>query len=167
MEISRDVYHALLRVTGLLDRVMQPYFGQFGISRSQWACLRVLRHAEREGLPGVRPMDLGRRLWIRPPSITGLIERLRRLDYVTSSSSASDGRGKMVRLTERGHMLVERVSVGHAAQIAAVMDGLDAKGQQQLNLLLQRLTAHLEAVVERRNGGEGYEPGNEDAEPSD
>ncbi len=149
IEMPRESgYRTLLRVTGLLDRVMQPYFGRFGISRSQWACLRVLYRAEEEGTVGLRPVDLCRRLLVRPPSITGLIDRLRRLGYVRSLSSSTDARGKEIRLTARGGALVERILEGHSAQIAAVMGGLDAAGQQQLDLLLRRLAEHLESMVE-------------------
>ncbi len=147
-EIPRENgYRALLSVTGLLDRVMQPYFGRFGISRSQWACLRILHRAEQEGMAGLRPVDLGHRLLVRPPSITGLIERLRRLDYVVSSSSATDGRGKEIRLTALGRDLVERVLIGHSAQIAAVMSGLVAADQRQLEFLLRQLAQHLETMI--------------------
>lgn len=41
-ELPGQGYRALLRVMGLIDRVMQPYFGRFGISRSQWACLLTM-----------------------------------------------------------------------------------------------------------------------------
>ena len=144
-------YRSLLRVTGLLDRVMQPYFGRFGVSRSQWACLRVLHRAEQEGLPGLRPVDLGRRLLVRPPSVTGLIERLQRLGYVESNSSATDLRGKEVHLSEAGRQLVERILRGHGEQIAAVMGGLDETSQRQLHHLLQRLAEHLESMAAEKN----------------
>ncbi len=150
VEMHGNPYRALLRVTGLLDRVMQPYFGRFGISRSQWACLRVLHRAEQEGLPGLRLMDLGRRLLVRPPSVTGLIERLQRSGYVESSSSATDLRGKEVHLSDAGRRLVERVLQGHSAQIAAVMGGLDEASQRQLDVLLQRLAEHLESMAARK-----------------
>lgn len=144
-------FRALLRVQGLIDRVMQPYFGRYGISRSQWACLRVLHRGEQEGLTGMRPADLGRRLLIRPPSVTGLIERLRRLNYVCSNSSSTDLRGKEVRLSKAGRELVERILLGHGNQISAVMGGLGAAEQQQLRLLLQRMADHLESLAEGEN----------------
>ncbi len=148
-------YRALIRVMGLLDRVMQPYFGRFGISRSQWACLRVLYRAEREGQPGLRPVDLGRRLLVRPPSVTGLIERLSRLGYVDSNSSPNDLRGKEVRLSDSGRTLVEHILQGHSRQIAAVMGGLDASAQQQLCVLLEHLAEHLETMAEGKNHAQG------------
>ncbi len=153
-ELPLQGYRSLLRVMGLIDRVMQPYFGRFGISRSQWACLRVLYRAEEEGLSSVRPADLGRRLLIRPPSVTGLIERLRRLGYVCSNSSSADMRGKEVRLSESGRALVERIMQGHHGQVASVMAGLDAPGQQQLGLLLQQLAEHLEVMASEESYAE-------------
>ncbi len=152
--MPRDGYTMLLRVIGLFDRVMQPYFSRFGISRSQWACLRVLHRAEEEGLSGLRPVDMGRRLLIRPPSVTGLIERLRRLGYVESNQSSTDLRGKEVHLSNSGRKLVERVLQVHGRQIAAVMSGLDAAGQQQLYVLLQRMADHLEKMAESQQYSE-------------
>ncbi len=148
-------YRALIRVMGLLDRVMQPYFGRFGISRSQWACLRVLHRAEQEGLRGLRPVDLGRRLLVRPPSVTGLIERLNRLGYVDSNSSPKDLRGKEVRLSDSGRTLVQHILQGHSRQIAAVMGGLDAAAQRQLHALLERLAEHLESMAGEKNHAQG------------
>jgi DNA-binding MarR family transcriptional regulator len=147
------VHRALLRVMGLHDRVMQPYFGRFGISRSQWACLRVLHRAEQDGLKGLRPVDLGRRLLIRPPSVTGLIARLRYMGYVQSYASSTDLRGKEVCLSDSGRKLVERILQVHGSQVAAVMGGLDPTEQKQFLHLLQRLSEHLELIAEG-NGNE-------------
>jgi DNA-binding MarR family transcriptional regulator len=153
-EISGKGYRALLRVMGLLDRVMQPYFSRFGISRSQWACLRVLHRAEQNGIKGLRPVDLGRRLLIRPPSVTGLIARLRYLGYVQSYASSTDLRGKEVCLSNSGRKLVERILLVHGSQIAAVMSGLNPAAQQRFLLLLQRLAKHLEWMAEGDNHAE-------------
>jgi DNA-binding MarR family transcriptional regulator len=143
-------FRLLIRVSGLLDRVMQPYFGSFGISRSQWGVLRVLQRVERAGLSGLRPTELGERLLVRPPSVTGLVDRMERLGYVIRSSSADDLRGREVRLTAAGRSLIDRVLQNHATQIAAVMRGLNVQEQKQLIPLLERLAAHLGEIVDGR-----------------
>jgi DNA-binding MarR family transcriptional regulator len=143
-------FRALIRVTGLLDRVMQPYFGRFGISRSQWGVLRILQRVERSGSPGLRLVDLGERLIVRPPSVTGLVSRLERLGYVVRSSSTDDLRGREVSLTAAGRDLIARVLQNHGTQIAAVMGALDSQEQKQLLRLLERLGAHLEYMAEGR-----------------
>ncbi len=140
-------FRVLIRVNGLLDRVMQPYFGRFGLSRSQWGVLRTLHRNEAAGFPGLRLTDLGDRLLVRSPSVTGLIDRLQRLGYVVRFSTASDLRGKEVRLTQSGRSLVERILQGHGAQIASVMAGLSIPDQVQLRRLLEQLATHLESML--------------------
>ena len=133
---------------------MQPYFGRFGISRSQWGVLRILQRAEHAGLSSLRLVDLGERLLVRPPSVTGLVSRLERLGYVVRSSSTDDLRGREVSLTAAGHELLERVLQNLGNQIAVVMRVLDPQDQKQLLKLLERLGAHLEDMAEERSGVE-------------
>src|SRR5262249_3520570 len=91
---TESAFRGLIRTWGLLERVMQSYFAQFGISGSQWGVLRNLHRAEQEGLPGLRLTDLGDRLLIRPPSVTGAIDRLERAGLVVRDGSPTDLRAK-------------------------------------------------------------------------
>ena len=100
---------AVVRTFGLLRRVMDRYFTQFGVSTSQWAVLRVLHRAEDEGLTSLRLTDLGDRLLVRPPSVTGVVDRLQRMGLLERSKSAEDHRVKEVRLTEAGRDKIARV----------------------------------------------------------
>lgn len=147
---AEAAFRGLLGAYGLLNRVMHPYFARFGISGAQWGVLRVLRRAEGEAAGGLRLTDLGRRLLIRPPSVTGVVDRLQRLGWVQRSSSSSDRRAKYVGLTPAGRALVERVRRGHARQVEAVLGGLSRKEQADLGRLLARLTSHLREMAGRR-----------------
>src|SRR6516225_1734207 len=102
-------FRALLRTIGLFERIMQSYFARFGISGAQWGVLINLHRADQEGLPGLRLTDLSERLLIRPPSVTGVVDRLERAGLVARAGSTTDLRAKLVRLTPEGHRLVERV----------------------------------------------------------
>ncbi len=153
--ITETGFRALIRVTCLLDRVMQPYFGRFGISRSQWAVLRILQRNEQSGMPGLRLMDLGERLLVRPASVTGLVDRMERLGYVARNSSAHDLRGREVRLTAEGHELIGRILKNHGQQIATVMSGLDLAEQTQLLALLEKLGTHLKRISDGEDYGVG------------
>ncbi len=133
---------------------MQPYFGRFGISRSQWGVLRILQRSEQAGSPGLRLVDLGERLLVRPPSVTGLVSRLERLGYVVRNSSTVDLRGREVSLTTAGRDLIASVLLNHGKQVAAVMRALDSQEQKQLLGLLERLGAHLEDLAEGRSSVE-------------
>jgi DNA-binding MarR family transcriptional regulator len=149
-ERTKDVaFRSILRTLGLLDRVMQPYFARFGITASQWAVLRALNRAEGDGLAGLRLTDLSERLIIRPPSVTGVVDRLERLALVIRESLAGDLRAKQVRLTPKGRQLMERVLSGHAAQIDAVLGGLTHHDHEEFQRLLAKLNCHLESMADR------------------
>jgi DNA-binding MarR family transcriptional regulator len=140
------VFRELLRTLGDVQRVMAPYFAQFGISGAQWGVLRNLHRAQKgDALPGLRLTDLSQRLLIRPPSVMGVIDRLQRAGLVARMDSPSDQRAKYVTLTDAGWDLVERVLMVHARQIEGVMAGLTADEQEQLHSLLLRLRAGMEA----------------------
>jgi DNA-binding MarR family transcriptional regulator len=147
--LSDNPLREFIRVEGLLDRVMQPYFAQFGISGSQWGLLRTLHRAENEGRPGLRLTDLSDRLLIRPPSVTGVVDRLERAGLLVRESSAADNRSKLVGLTTKGRQLIERVLAVHEKQLAAVLAGLSGKEQAEFHRLLSRFGQHLETLLAR------------------
>src|SRR5437588_1366986 len=144
---AEGTFRALLRVLGLLERVMHTYFAQFGISGSQWGVLRNLHRAEEQGLPGLRLTDLSERLLIRPPSVTGVVDRLERAELVVRDGSPFDMRAKQVALTPKGRELVERILAVHGRQIDTVLGVLSVPQQTELHRLLSRLEQHLEGVL--------------------
>jgi DNA-binding MarR family transcriptional regulator len=143
---AEGAFRALIRTIGVLQRVMQPYFARFGISGSQWGVLRNLVRAEEDGVPGLRLTDLSERLVIRPPSVTGVVDRLERAGLVARAGSTTDLRAKLVSLTPEGRRLVERIRTVHGAHVQAVMGGLSLAEQAELERLLAKLGRHLEAL---------------------
>ena len=144
---AEGAFRQLLRTIGLLERAMQPCFARFGITGSQWGVLRNLHRAEVEGQPALRLTDLSERLLIRPPSVTGVVDRLERAQLVARADSATDLRVKQIALTPRGRQLVERMLAVHAAHVATVMDALTSAEQAKLQGLLQRLENHLDGLL--------------------
>src|ERR1700726_774897 len=95
-------FRELLRIYGLLEWQMNPYFARFGISGAQWGVLRNLHRAEQEGLSGLRLTDLSQRMLIRPPSVTGIADRLEKVGLIVRRASENDGRAKQASLTAKG-----------------------------------------------------------------
>ena len=152
MERPGDItFRAMLRTLGLVERVMHPYFAKFGVTGSQWGVLRVLHRAEAEGLPGLRLTDLSERLIIRPPSVTGVVDRLQKLGLVVREGMPDDLRARQVTLTPKARRLIERILVGHGGQIDTVMGPLSYEDQSNLQRLLLKLNEHLDGLAQ---GGE-------------
>ena len=84
--------------------------------------LIVLHRSEQEGAGGgMRLRDLGERLFIQPPSVTGVVDRLEREGLVARSKEEEDLRVRRVRLTDEGRAVIERVLAVHAGEIQALM----------------------------------------------
>ena len=138
----------LVRSFGMLERVLHPYFARFGISGAQWGVLRNLHRAEEEGVRELRLTDLAGRLLVRPPSVTGIIDRLERAGLVARGEVRSDLRSKRISLTSAGRNVVKQVLRGHEHRIDALMAGLSADEQEELRRLLVKLAGHLEGLSE-------------------
>src|SRR6266446_1633521 len=106
---AEGAFRDLIRTLGLLERVMQTYFARFGISGAQWGVLRNLHRAEEEGMVGLRLTDLSERLLVRPPSVTGVVDRLEKAGLVMRDGLPTDHRSKQVGLTSLGRNTVNQV----------------------------------------------------------
>jgi len=149
---AESALHELIRTLGLLVRVQQTYFARFGLSGSQWGLLRNLQRAEEEGLKGLRLPDLSERLLIRPPSVTGLVDRLERAGLVVREGSRTDLRAKQVALTPKGRELVQHAMDVQETQFDAGLGVLSQAEVTEFHRLLSRFRQHLETLLARGNG---------------
>ena len=144
---AEATFHALLRALGLLRQVMEPYFSRFGISGPQWGILRVLQRAEARGESELRLTDLGRRLLVQPPGITGLIDRMERLGLVRRTRSHKDQRARCVSLTPAGRSLMATILEGHAHQIGRLFARMGTGDVARMHRLLTRMADHLQTLT--------------------
>lgn len=136
-----------VRVHGLFRHEMEAYFTAHGFSPAQWGAMRTLRRAELvEGPAGLTLGELGRRMLVKPPSVSGVVERLRGRGLVACEVSPDDHRAKRVRLTEAGRASLQTVLTSHPAQRDRIFAGLDADERATFFQLLEKLEHHLEGL---------------------
>ncbi|HVU38885.1 MAG TPA: MarR family transcriptional regulator [Opitutales bacterium] len=145
---SQAAFGQLLRVYGNVQRVMRPYFQQYGLSQAQWAILRILQRAKQEeGREELRMGEIGQRLLVQPPSVTTLVRRLVKTGLVRQRAAPNDRRGYELRLTDQGEALVNRVLDAHQAKIRQVMGGLGDEELPAFCQYLERINTHLAALA--------------------
>ncbi|MDQ6778294.1 MAG: MarR family winged helix-turn-helix transcriptional regulator [Actinomycetota bacterium] len=66
------------------------------------------------GVDGVRPTELARSLATSKQAINPLLNDLDRWGYITREPGHQDGRGRVIRLTNRGHKLMRTIRSIHA-----------------------------------------------------
>lgn len=137
----------LARTYGLLKRVAEAHFSPFGISPSQWGILITLHRAEQEEPGGLRLTDLGDRLLVRPPSVSGVVERLERMGLIKREPCNEDARAKRVSLTTAGRTLADRVLETMPDYVEKILADLSASDRQTLRGLLERISSRLEIMI--------------------
>jgi len=145
---AEDAFRNFIRTLGLMQRVLVPYFAQFGISPAQWGVLRAIHCGTKQTPQGLRLVDLSEQLLVRPPSVTVVVARLVRMGLVAGTTAADDHRSKLIRLTPAGKTLVDRIKRGNAQQHQLIMGGLSTAEQVQLRGLLAAVATHLERIAD-------------------
>lgn len=143
---TEQTFRSFMKASSLARNLMIPHFARFGITGAQWAVLRALQRAEAEGLDGLRPSSLGQRLLVKKPSVTGVVERLRRCGWVASKEGELDHRSKKIMLTPEGRRLMRQVLKHHPEQQKKMLACLSGGEQRSLYRLMEKLAAHYETL---------------------
>lgn len=109
-----------------------------GLRRGEFDVLATLR---RSGAPyALAPSALADQLLISRAGLTARVDRLESAGLVVRAASATDGRGKTVRLTDSGRDLIERLLPGHLERERQLLSPLTTRELHALDDLLRRLT---------------------------
>jgi DNA-binding MarR family transcriptional regulator len=100
----------------------------------------VLLELSREPDGGLRQKELSRRLLVARYNLSRLLDRLESEGLVRREPCADDARGAVVRLTDAGRSLRERMAPAYAAAVAErVGTRLSEAEQETLAALLRKL----------------------------
>ena len=101
--IISEIMSSLRRMIKSLQDYSQKVSSHFGITGPQLWVLKALYEKSSLSLG-----ELSKRMYLNPSTITGVVDRLERRNYVLRDRSAKDRRVVKVRLTPKGERLVRR-----------------------------------------------------------
>jgi DNA-binding MarR family transcriptional regulator len=131
------------RTAAFFDQAVNEHLGRYGLSRASWDVLASLR---RTGAPyELSPTALYRGLMRSSGAMTNRLHRLEQAGLVERRPDPRDGRGVVVRLTERGRRLVDEVAPEHMENERRLLAALSAQERERLEAILRRLLLELEA----------------------
>lgn len=127
---------ALYSASLSMSKIYKPLLAELGLTYPQYLVMLAL-WAQNEQTVG----ELGERLFLDSGTLTPLLKRLEKLDYIQRVRSKQDERRVIVTLTERGDALRQQ-AVQVPVQIAA-KTGCTLQELQSLNEQLTRLRSSL------------------------
>jgi DNA-binding MarR family transcriptional regulator len=130
------------RIAAYFDQATDALMGERGLARSSWDVLASLRRA---GPPHeLTPTELYQALMRSSGAMTNRLHRLERAGLIERRPDPGDGRGRLVRLTARGHKLVDEIAPIHLENEERLIASLTATDRNALEDLLRRLARSLE-----------------------
>lgn len=130
----QGIFGRLARLSIAIDAELEHVFQQHGLTTGEFDVLAALRRA---GAPYERtPSALAESTMITAGGLTKRVDRLEVAGLVSRRRSETDGRVRVVALTDAGLALVERSFEAHLANEHRLLAPLDAADRAALERLL-------------------------------
>jgi DNA-binding MarR family transcriptional regulator len=138
----QGVIGRLHRLANHLTEQLLVVYRRFGLGEGDFDVLATLRRA---GPPFERaPGELAQFTMVTTGAMTKRIDRLERDGLVTRRRSTTDGRGRVVALTQAGRELIDTAFTEHMRNERRLLDGLSPEDAAALEALLTTWLARFE-----------------------
>lgn len=126
----------LLFTYDVLHQCTSKYMAEFGLSKSTFNVLLLLRHGPAEGM---QLHDLGDLLLVSRANVTGLISHLEERGYVTREVNEQDRRARYAKATPKAEALLDRLMPVHYNNIRKLMSNLSNSTKGEIISLLSQV----------------------------
>ena len=134
--LTVDLMMTLRRTATALETSMHSYMREFGLSPAKVTILMAL-----SGVTGhtLSQGDISRRASVSLGNLTALVASLEKAKLIKRNRHPDDARVTLLSLTSAGNRLVGRFARDHFRNVAQMFSRLNAREQQTLNELLDRV----------------------------
>jgi DNA-binding MarR family transcriptional regulator len=144
-EARQAAVSAYFHANALLDQARLQLWDRAGLTVTQLRLLFYLNECE-----GVGNAELADRLMVTRPSVSALLERLERGEFIRREISPDDRRGICIWLEPRGRQAVAQMTAELRAYTVGLMQTLD-------DVEIHHLTAALNRLVESGRAARAHE----------
>lgn len=134
--LQTEAFLNLVRTTGQLQHILRSHLKPYGITETQYNCLRILKGA---GTTGLTCAEISERLVNRDPDITRLVARLERIHLVQRERDAKDRRIVVTRISAQGLERLRELDQVVTESITASLASLNEKELKAIIRLLERV----------------------------
>jgi MarR family transcriptional regulator, organic hydroperoxide resistance regulator len=136
-------FHAFVRAGHAHRQLLGTLVGETGGHPAQAGCLRVLA-----GHDGISQRDLAQMLFLTPPSVTTMLQRMERSGIIERRQDADDQRLTRVHLTDAGRALEGRVRDRMIGYMNRMFDGMSQADLVEFERLLRLMADNTTKAAE-------------------
>jgi DNA-binding MarR family transcriptional regulator len=131
-------FRAFIRIGHAHRQLITSLMGEAGGHPAQAGCLRAL-----DAQDGLSQRDLARILFLTPPSITTMVQRMEKAGFVERRPDPDDQRLTRVHLTDTGRALATKVKARFGEHLTTMFGGFSRTELEQLQSLLSRMADNI------------------------
>lgn len=131
---SAEVFNAMGCIFALLEQRSEEFFKPYHLTPVKFNTLILVKHLGQE--KGLSQNDIGRHLIVTPSNITRLLDRLIDDGYVIREADQKDRRVNLVKITEKGTLVLDKVFQAYGEMIQQNVYLLSRPEVEQLSALL-------------------------------
>lgn len=133
-ELSLKLYVVLYRALQAIDKKMANNYKSYGLNPTEFAVLELLFNK------GDQPIQkIGQKILIASSSITYVVDKLEKKNYVKRVACPNDRRVTHAVITDEGKKLMEDIFPKHAETMTEIMGGLNPSEKQAMVEQLKKL----------------------------
>ena len=145
MKNAKEILHAYLQLTRSMSRRFRYCFGQVNLTFPQAMVITALRE------DGEMPISkLADYTGSANSTVSGIVDRLEKLDLVKRKRSAEDRRVIYVALTDKYHTELRKLQPNMDECLSDVLDGLSEKELEEIAGALAKLSKMLEMSDDKK-----------------
>ncbi|WP_070989048.1 MarR family winged helix-turn-helix transcriptional regulator [Halofilum ochraceum] len=139
-ETARSVLRSLRRILQAVDQHGRRLKSRYGLTGPQIICLREIQRGA-----SLNPGQLARNVGLKPPTVTGIVDRLEARGLVTRRRRNTDKRQVRIELTEAGTAVVNEAPAPLQEEFVGRFATLPAERREAIADHLDEVVALLEA----------------------
>jgi MarR family 2-MHQ and catechol resistance regulon transcriptional repressor len=133
------------RLYVLLDSYLYKAYKQFELNPANFNLLMVIKHVGQE--TGISQNKIGSQLFVSAANITKLIDGLEEKGWLIRIPSKDDRRVKLIKITEEGSALLDKVWAEHAKALNNILGGFSHTDKERFNELLKNFRKEMEVKI--------------------
>ncbi|WP_338451870.1 MarR family transcriptional regulator [Niallia oryzisoli] len=131
---SLKLFIVLSRAYRAVNEHVNKRIQRYGLNPTEFAVLELLYHK------GDQPLQqIGGKILLASGSMTYVIDKLEKKEYIVRVACAEDRRVTFARITERGKKLIEQVFPSHRNEIERIMSVLTSEEQETAINLMKKI----------------------------
>ncbi|MFN7038366.1 MAG: MarR family winged helix-turn-helix transcriptional regulator [Alphaproteobacteria bacterium] len=96
----------MLDIINIARNKLDKFLEKTGLTKSQWEVITFINR-----FPGIKQLELAEKLYVKPISLTRMIDRLEKKNFVCRKPDANDRRINRLHLTEISYPLLEEINL--------------------------------------------------------